>query len=159
MPEVLRRRESLTSPYQNTQKTAQESKIQIENLLHQYGVADFQWFEESKRLALIFVLEARGKRRVVRRVPPLFVTSEGYVRWPQVYRFLYWGLKPRLEAVEAGVDIDDEFLADIVISLQDGHRTTVGAQFSVDKLAGRIIPLEQAPSYMALPENPTIEVR
>ena len=103
MPSMLQGGALVWLPVQNTKMSVAESKRQIENLLHENGGMSYQWFEDSKRLALIFSLETRGKKRIVRLVPPILITAETHVPlWPATYRLLYWGLKPRLQAIQGG---------------------------------------------------------
>ena len=149
----------MTTPYQNTKMSVAESKLQIENLLHENGGMSYQWFEVSQRLALIFSLETRGKKRVVRLVPSILVTT-GVPLWPATYRLLYWGLRPRLQAIKAGADIDHEFMPDIVVSDREkgGKTTTIGQNFSADMLSGKITPVTQGNNFVALPANALVEV-
>ena len=146
----------MTSPYQNTRKTTEESKLDIENLLHKYGASNTHWVEESKRLALLFTLQAQGKIRVVRVMPRLY-SNQGFVNWKQTYRLLYWSLKPRLEAIFMGSSVDHEFMPDIVISV-NGQNTTVEAQFSIDQAMGRVSTVKENPKFPALPLNAIVEV-
>jgi hypothetical protein len=135
------------APYAGTKVPAEQSRAEIDRLLHSYGVQDFQWTELWSRgvVRLQFAIQVEPAREgrparfiSVRVTPPAFTAKrrtwdekKGYVlvdapNWAQSMRCLLHWLKAKLEAVAYGLkSVEDEFLSDLVVRTPDGRESTV----------------------------------
>ncbi len=132
-----------TAPYAGTSVPAEQTQLQINKLLRDYGVQDFQWttFWSQNKVSLRFALDtAEGRRILVDVTPPHFtskhrnwdakkgrtvVTEEP--NWAQSMRCLLHWLKAKLEAVAWGLkSAEEEFLSDLIVRDQDGNEAKVG---------------------------------
>jgi len=145
-------------PYAGTEVDPHKSKVQIENLLRKYGVEGVQWSEiwSQNVVEMKFPLEDEKHRPVLVRLrpPPFSVkrktwnAEKGHYEmvdapnWAQSYRLLYNYLKTKLEAVAFGLrDVEEEFLADILVRGPDGREATVKELVDQQIDAGQIRPM------------------
>lgn len=132
-------------PYQGTTVSVDETKMQIDMMLKEFGgVSGIRWTESADSLKgvalpllefiVIVNLEGVEKEMIIRVSPVLLRKSVGrgynkrHTYAPeQSMRMLFWWLKARLEAVKFGLEsIEQTLLSRIVISLEDGGTSTVG---------------------------------
>jgi tRNA nucleotidyltransferase (CCA-adding enzyme) len=133
-------------PYSSTESDPEKTQMQINKLLRDYGVEGVQWttrYDTNEvRLAFVVETEINGvKKKVgIEVTPPVFLAirrtwdpKQGkYIKvnapnWAQSFRLLYWWLKAKLEAVSYGLStVEKEFLAQVMVQLPTGQKTTVG---------------------------------
>ncbi len=122
-------------PYYGTKVPRVQSQEAIRKLLYQYGAQGLQWAEikEGDVIELQFLWPkdvVDGKRRMMKfRVrPPMLRFRNGEPHPRQTYRFLYWWLKSKLEAVAYGLrSMEEEFLAEVVAHIEGPHGEKVEA--------------------------------
>lgn len=144
-------------PYSGTTVDPAQTKAQIEKLLRSYGVDGVQWSEiySKNKVQLQFILTTdAGRQLLVRLEPPPFsskrrswVALKGRYEivdapnWAQSYRLLYSYLKAKLESVAYGLrDIEEEFLADVVVRDAQGREQKVSELVAAQLDAGTIRP-------------------
>lgn len=118
------------SPYGDTSVSIAQSKANVEALLEKYGVVDVRWTQSGSSSVFAIEFNFPVKRTLVgkERVTPrkwidkyrvdLIAGVRLQIPWPandreqrRLARVLYWHLKSKLEAVEAGlVAFEEEFL-------------------------------------------------
>jgi hypothetical protein len=130
-------------PYQDTQIPIGKSKMDIEDMLKQFGAEALRWTEspESMKgldcptLEFIIKTQIKGVEKMIgfRMKAPLLQErrrSKGryggpLIRKPNVnasMRLLWWYLKGRLEAVRWGLEtIEESLLSHVLVSLPDGR--------------------------------------
>ncbi len=127
------------SPYYGTKVPRVQSQEQIRKLLYKYGAEGHQWAEVGENIELQFLWPmdvVDGKRRMMKfRIrPPMLHFRNGDPHPRQTYRFLYWWLKMKLEAVTYGLrSMEEEFLAEVVAHIAGPHgeklEATIGEIF------------------------------
>lgn len=134
-------------PYYNTKVPASRSKMDIEEMLKEFGAKAMRFTEtpDSMQLkecpVLEFVLgfELKGVKKEIgvrMQVPLLAEKKRRYGRYGDpIYqpnmaasmRLQYWHLKAKLEAILYGVeDTMETFLSKAILQLADGSTMTVG---------------------------------
>ena len=129
--------------YANTTVPAGRSREVIEELLRRVGVDAFRWTTINETEGIEFRWPRPEGSPIAFR---LLIHFESPSQRAQMLRVLYWYLKSKIEAVEAGlVDMEQEFLPHMLMpSGQTVYEATVEAG-SFERLAG--------PSTIALPEG------
>ena len=131
-------------PYSSTIADPDRTKAQIDKLLRQYGINEFQWTNTQLQTVLAFKAETEinGQRRtlLIKVEPPLFVSArrtwdetrgryekKDLPNYAQSYRLLYHWLKAKIEAIAYGLtSVEQEFLSQVVVSLPGGESRTIG---------------------------------
>lgn len=130
------------APYRGTEVPPERTKGEVERLLRDFGADGVSWTEiwSQNRAQLQFILEVEANKRVlVRLEPPAFLgqhrsynaaTGRSEVikaaNWAQSYRLLKAYLKAKLESIAYGLrDVEEEFLADLVVTDRQGRERTV----------------------------------
>lgn len=140
------------NPYEDTSVPVAKSKDQIERLLKKFNVTAIRFTTYPAYAMLEFVRQATDTELVPYRltVRPKVrdwarnVQSELDRAERQVWRVVYWWLKPKLEAIEFGlVEFEQDFLPYMLIGGYEGKPETVAKVF-FERLAGRV----------ALPDDP-----
>ena len=144
MPQVSRK-----IPYLDTEITAAQSRIDIENLLNEFGIKDTRWthLEGDTVLEFIWHFEEKGvKKSVAFKLKPPVIQVRGKakreiiggkVRWtgPLVWkraenaewRLMWWWLKSKLEAVRYGLEtMEQALMSQVMVPLPNGRVTTIG---------------------------------
>ena len=114
------------------------------------------------RVVLRFVMEEAGTPFTVRVEPPILATRKkehgrygSVVTMPDAgasMRLLMWWLKSKLEAIRYGlVTAQEEFLANVAGTLQDGREVTIG-QLIIPRLA-QLPASDMAKIVRALPSG------
>lgn len=136
----------IKAPYASTDKDPDSSVAQINKMLRQYGISDYQWTTlwDQGIIELRFVIESVDKgvarKTAVKVQPPTFKATRRtwnaakgkyekvqLPNYPQALRLLYWWLKVKIEAVAYGLrEVQEEFLSDMIVRLPNGQETTVG---------------------------------
>lgn len=111
----------MTTPaYAGTRVGVPQSRSEIERLLEKRGVRDFRVTTSGSLFALDFNWPLKDERGRVRTVLGVRIVAP----WPQddekrrrqMARVLYWHLKSKLEAVEAGLlSFEEEFLPHLTL--------------------------------------------
>jgi len=134
---------SRKAPYANTTKDPDSTIADINRLLREYGITNYQWttLYSDRNVTLKFAIPKEpGKNIMVKVIPPAFVQRRRtwnekagkyekleLPNWSQSFRLMWWWLKVKLEAVAYGLrEVEEEFLSDIVIRLPSGEESTVG---------------------------------
>jgi len=140
-------------PYSGTQKDPEHSIADINKLLRQFGIEDFQWTTlwSKEDVRLKFAVEVKSGQHVPIQIvpPPLKVKKRIYDEalgrtiikeipsWPQALRLLHWYLKAKLQAVAYGLrTFNEEFLADTILRSPTGEEVTV-AQVIIPRLEAK----------------------
>ena len=139
-------------PYENTMIAPEQTKAEIDAMLHEFIIIDpntkrktafisgIRWTELIGDMPMLeFMVEYDDpsgihKGLAIRVKPPLLQVKKGRkygYRWEnapaQSMRLLYWWLKSRLEAILFGLrDFTQEFLSDVIMKLPNGRDATVG---------------------------------
>lgn len=126
-----------TPPYGDTKINWDRTRLQIEDLLRDYGAIGISWaaYRGTEYLQFIVEVEVQGfKKEIGIQINVPFITQlKG--RWEkqrvynknQSYRVLYWFVKSKLEAVAYGLNtIEREFLSQVLVPLPDNTTTTIG---------------------------------
>lgn len=153
---------SAKPPYWSTTIPATRSKIDIEEMLKEFGAKALRWTEtpESMRgiacpiLEFILEVELKGVKKEIGVMiqPPLL--TEGKRRYgkrgPLIHRpninasmrMLYWYLKSRMEASLYGMeDTFETFMSKIMMSLPDGTAISLGkAMVEKPEIFSQILP-------------------
>ena len=130
-------------PYERTTVSVDQSKAQISKLLREYGAEGVSWADnfQTGQVQLRFVV-----RREDGRVTAFQVTPAGFKEkhktwdstkgravtveapdWPRSMRLLHAWLKSKLESIAFGLtEVEEEFLAQMVIRDAAGRETTAG---------------------------------
>ena len=128
--------------YADTRVPSSRSREQIETLLKRVGVDAFRWTTTSGGEAIEFIWPHEGESLGFR----LVIHTEEDRQRARMLRVLFWYLKTKIEAIEAGlVDMEQEFLPHM---LMPGGQTVYEATREAggfERLAG--------PTSIALPEG------
>lgn len=108
-----------TEPYGDTKVPVAQSRAAIEDLLEKRGVRDRRVTTTATLFALDFNWPLRDKKGGLRTVLGVRIVAP----WPEdekqrrrMARVLYWHLKSKLEAVEAGLlSFEEEFLPHLTL--------------------------------------------
>ena len=148
-------------PYYNTKLSADESKIDIINLLKANEIVDTQWqtYKGDTTLGFIHAVNLKGVEREVGftfKIPVILVPRKQYsksknryetIQVPHeaaAYRLLYWYIDVRLKAVKYGLEtIEHAFMSHIISSLPDGTRTTFAEELDKAVELGQVRALPQ----------------
>lgn len=129
-------------PYEKSEKDPEATIAQINKLLKEYGVKNYQWTTmwDDNIVTLKFAIEVEsGKFIPILVEPPAFLAKRrswnaksgkyetiDAPNWPQSMRLLFWWLKAKLEAVAYGLrEVQTEFMGDILVKLPGGQETTM----------------------------------
>lgn len=137
-------------PYLDTEISASQSRIDIENILNEMGIKDTRWTHIQGETILEFVwhFEEKGVKKSVafKLKPPMIqirgrskkstgyqgrVTWSGPLVWKRAenaeWRLLWWWLKSKLEAVRFGLEsMEQALMSQVMVSLPNGRQTTIG---------------------------------
>jgi hypothetical protein len=152
-------------PYESTKVDPDQTKMQIDKLLRDYGVSQVQWTTDyaNNQVKLAFRVEAEinGVKKIIglQLEPPTFATkrktwnpAKGYVtvyapNWSQSMRLLYYWLKVKLESVAYGFSsVEKEFLSQVIVSLPNGQVRTVGDLLSDPERLGKLALEDKEPN-------------
>lgn len=131
------------APYAGTSVGIDQSKLQISKLLREYGAEGVSWTEnfQTGMVNLRFVVTREdGKSTAYSISPAAFKekhstydpvrgrqTTVEAPNWPRAMRLLHAWLKTKLEAIAFGLtEVEEEFLAQMVVRDVHGQETTVG---------------------------------
>lgn len=145
------------APYRATEVPPERTKGEINRLLRDFGADGVSWSEiwSQNKAQLQFILEVdQDKRILVRLEPPAFLgkhrsydsrtgrSSEiDAPNWAQSYRLLKAYMKAKLESIAWGLrDVEEEFLADMVVRDKQGRETTVREIYNQQLATGEIRP-------------------
>lgn len=143
------------APYANTEVSIEQTQAEINRLLRTYGIVDTQWTTAWSigKVSLRFITEGKGGKKVAFEISPPSFSRErrswnakrGCMEkitapnWPQSLRMLLYYLKAKLEAVAYGLtEVEQEFLAEMVVLDAAGRETTVGKMVAPAIEGGRI---------------------
>jgi len=146
------------NPYNNTKIYAGRSKVDIDEMLKEFGAIGIRWTEEGSlkgtecpKLEFILEIDVKGvKKQIgVKIQPPLLMKSvgRGYSKkhTPNLnasMRMLYWYLKSRMEAVKFGMDdVFETFMSHIIVPLPNHTDSTLGKVIREEpKIFSQILP-------------------
>jgi hypothetical protein len=130
-------------PYAGTSVPIERSKGQITELLREYGAEGVAWTDNFQTGAVQLRFAVRrddGRTTGYQITPAAFkekhsswdatrgrtVTVEA-PNWPRAMRLLHAWLKTKLESIAFGLtEVEEEFMAQMLVQDQYGHETTVG---------------------------------
>jgi hypothetical protein len=150
-------------PYAGTTVGVDQSKNRITKLLRDYGAEGVSWTDnfQTGAVNLRFVVTREDGRATAFSVTPAAfkekhsswdpvkgrtVTIES-PNWPRALRLLEAWLKTKLESIAFGLtEVEEEFLAQMVVRDQYGQETTVGETLipAIESSGGRLPALEAA---------------
>jgi hypothetical protein len=130
------------APYSDTSVDPDRTIAEINKMLRAYGISNYQWTTMWERhvVQLRFAIEtAPGKGVMIRVSPPTFLAKRRTwdakagrhvvveaPNWAQSLRLLLYWLKAKVESVAYGLrEVEEEFLADILVKTPDGREATV----------------------------------
>jgi len=131
-------------PYESTKISPEETKGDIERLLKQFGIRDYQWtvYKGVTQLKFIYRIQIDGNEKEVAFLfkPPVMMAMKRTYntkmnRYEKInvpleavsYRLLWHYLKTKLEAVTWGLEsVEKEFMSHIIMLLPSGEETTMG---------------------------------
>ncbi len=132
------------TPYKGTTISVEQTKMEIELMLKEFGIIALRWTEtpdsirgvELATIEFIIKVELKGVEKEIgfRIKPPLIMQTKGgrsnKITTPareQSMRLLFWWLKSKLEGVKFGMEtIEKTLLSKVMMELEDGTSTTLG---------------------------------
>ena len=130
-------------PYAGTAVSVDQSKAHVSKLLREYGAEGVAWTDnfQTGQVQLRFVVRREDGRATAFQITPAAfkekhstwdstkgrtVTVEA-PNWPRAMRLLHAWLKSKLESIAFGLtEVEEEFLAQMVIRDATGRETTAG---------------------------------
>jgi hypothetical protein len=130
-------------PYEGTTVGIDQSKNQISKLLRDYGAEGVAWTDnfQTGQVNLRFVVQREDGRATAFSITPAAfkekhtswdptkgrnLTVEA-PNWPRAMRLLHAWLKSKLESIAFGLtEVEEEFLAQMVVRDASGQETTAG---------------------------------
>ena len=158
-------------PYTHTQISPEETRMNIENLLEQCGIKDYQWtfYKGMKQLQFIWNIKVNDntqKELTSRFRPPVIMALKKsfnveHSRYEKInvpldavsYRMLWYYLKVKLEAIKWGMEtVEKEFMSHIVMQLPNGEEIIMGEIITNNKALEALnvtnLMLEQKPTQI-----------
>ena len=141
-------------PYQSTKIAPEQTRSDIERLLKEFGIKDYQWtvYKGEAQLQFIWRIQVSGveKEILFKFKPPVMMALKRTYntklnRYEKInvpleavsYRLLWHYLKSKLEAVTWGLEsVEKEFMSHIVMRLPTGEETTLGEALITGKALG-----------------------
>jgi len=157
-------------PYANTKIAPEETKAEIEKLLHEHGITDIQWttYQGETTLKFLYKVTIKGVEKEVMfafKPPIIHMKKKQYSRQnyryetitmdnaPVSYRLLFWYLKAKLEAVQFGLEtVEKEFMSHILVALPEGKETTLGENLT------KVVEMVKLPQLVSRETVPNAKV-